>query len=95
MAILERILPDDIPAESELICVAESSYTKLMPFVLFRGDVETFVDEHRIRFGECVVNGDLVAIVPSIRSIVLFHHEGYFATIRFPQGQSAEDSFLG
>jgi len=80
-AILHMILPLEGNPDDPIIVVTDASFSKACPFSLPRGDLHEFVILHFAQYKECVVNGDVVMILPTRRTIVLFHHEGVYATI--------------
>lgn len=80
--IIRLILPArENPAE-RLVFVSDVCFSKkIEPFLITIGQLEDFVSDHLSTYHECAVNGDLVLLLLERKQIVLFHHEGYYATI--------------
>lgn len=81
--ILQSILPASITANDQIVVISEASFFKANPFAFFAGELSNFIQFHYLEYGECVVNGDVVMLVPIQKLIVLFHHDGYYSAIQF------------
>ena len=81
--IFQTILPAQMGADEPIIVVTDASFCKASPFSFRGNEFSEFVRFHFDNYHECVVNGDVVIIMPARRVLVLFHHEGYHATIDF------------
>lgn len=94
--IFQTILPKDFDDSEPTTIVTEGWYFKHDgPFQLDGGDFFHFVETYPTLYGESCVNGDTVILLPVRMSIVIFHHEGYHATIRCgsPTGATPSDAF--
>jgi hypothetical protein len=79
--IIQTILPSEVNLDETILVVTDASFSNASPFSLQRVDLRGFVNLHFAQYKECVVNGDVVIIIPERRTIVLFHHEGAYSII--------------
>jgi hypothetical protein len=83
--ILQTILPGELNLHEPIVVVTDASFSKASPFSLQIGDLHEFVKLHFAQYKECVVNGDVIIILPTRLTIVLFHHEGVHSMIKVAQ----------
>jgi hypothetical protein len=66
-------------AGATLIVTEASFFRDLGAFLIDGDDLQRFVSEHLIRYGEVFFNGDVVIVEMHGSRIWLFHHEGMYA----------------
>jgi hypothetical protein len=91
--IFDELVHSPIGECEKLVIVTEASYSKERgPFTMIGSELGDFVLQHLSTCGECAVNGDVIILRPERHTIILFHHEGYCATIAIRQDRLGQDS---
>lgn len=85
--ILDVIIKIPVETTENMIVITEASYFRdAGPFSMSGSDFCTFPEQHFVDYGECAVGGDFVVLRPQQHFVILFHHEGYFASIDTSSG---------
>ncbi|WLD14996.1 hypothetical protein [Planctellipticum variicoloris] len=79
--ILARILPESRVCGADVIVITDESFVRGGPFRTAADSLNEFASWHRLTFGRFVFDGDVILLFPARSQIVLFHHEGYYASI--------------
>ena len=81
--IIALLISVDLRDDERLIVVTEASwFKKVGPLEMVGSDLSGFLANHWSTYGEFAVDGDLVLVLLDRKSICIFHHEGFYCTLK-------------